>query len=574
MWLSAVETKARISRLFQLEQLDALFAFSLFWSRAVYSEAYIAHGSWRSILIPTDDGTPYIERARAICPDVPESDLYQALYCIFSHHAIFFDWTRSDLGAIQALLNLELKEYRIRLPTMFGRRLYDRFLDLDVHGRTEDLLYPQVKDLLGDSAQGIFQVGTWVSGPLGVLESREWRFIPPTAKIPLWHCSDTGCTAFHRVDLQQPIVPVRTAIDTLRREFWNIYGPRSEWHTSLSWRGGDMKWPKGRAYFDLIPFIADGILGKERAALVSSCLKTSNGPFLRKAIETAQANSKAKGGPPEDVANSLSEESQLQLLSLLPDSLLVQQIDRLLKDGGIRVCPGDIRGSRIDPPRRNFYTPTELGELGVRSVQGDPTVALYWMVFQGHSNSNMLSDLEWKIHSRVGVPVKQSLMQYIRSRNPADVIRDLILPTQAVTRFLCNELGLDVAAAAPDARFTDTALWKLGFNPPQFGDFEKRLLDRLEQFNQTLLVNTPVESEEQRERIRGSGVNLLYPFRDPHSRPGRPADARRGSRRGRCRGCGPAVGQQVVEALRRMGRQAREQVTQVGEGIELVALAG
>jgi RNA polymerase sigma factor (sigma-70 family) len=69
-------------------------------------------------------------------------------------------------------------------------------------------------------------------------------------------------------------------------------------------------------------------------------------------------------------------------------------------------------------------------------------------------------------------------------------------------------------------------------------------------------------------------LGIPYPFRDPHSSLGRPADARRGSRRGRRRGCGPAVGQQVVEVVRRMGRQAREQVAQVGERIELVALAG
>src|SRR5258707_10765217 len=89
MWLSAVEIKARINRLSQLEELDVLFAFSLFWSRAIYTEAYVAHDSWRSILIPTKEGTPYVEKAKTICPDVPEADLHQALYCIFSHHALF-----------------------------------------------------------------------------------------------------------------------------------------------------------------------------------------------------------------------------------------------------------------------------------------------------------------------------------------------------------------------------------------------------------------------------------------------------------------------------------------------------
>jgi hypothetical protein len=60
-----------------------------------------------------------------------------------------------------------------------------------------------------------------------------------------------------------------------------------------------------------------------------------------------------------------------------------------------------------------------------------------------------------------------------------------------------------------DNKFVSRLLWKMGFTPPQFTDFESRFQSRIEGFTKALIANSPIASEEQRESIREAGVNLF-----------------------------------------------------------------
>src|SRR5687768_7216912 len=119
MWLSAVETAAKLNTLPELEVLDTFFAFSRLWSRAIYPDDYTACECWNDVLVPTEEGAPYVEEAKASCATIPAPDVYLALFCIFSHTELIFDWTKSNINEIQSVLNRELRECHIRLPYMF-----------------------------------------------------------------------------------------------------------------------------------------------------------------------------------------------------------------------------------------------------------------------------------------------------------------------------------------------------------------------------------------------------------------------------------------------------------------------
>lgn len=77
-------------------------------------------------------------------------------------------------------------------------------------------------------------MGSLLTGPLGVLRSAESRFFPPSLRLPLWHCSDTGCRSPHNVLLMQTDVPVVRIEKTIRKSLRDDSGPPSEWSLPLS----------------------------------------------------------------------------------------------------------------------------------------------------------------------------------------------------------------------------------------------------------------------------------------------------------------------------------------------------
>src|SRR3990172_4569599 len=113
-----------------------------------------------------------------------------ATFCLFFHHDLFVDCAKCDLKALGELVNAELLSGSLRLPHQFGRLLYDKFNDSYSGDRTDHLLPNEALDLVHDTAQGVYQVGRFVSGPLGLIEATCARYVPPTRSLMLWHCSD------------------------------------------------------------------------------------------------------------------------------------------------------------------------------------------------------------------------------------------------------------------------------------------------------------------------------------------------------------------------------------------------
>ncbi|HEX9769202.1 MAG TPA: hypothetical protein VGA50_08515, partial [Kiloniellales bacterium] len=57
-------------------------------------------------------------------------------------------------------------------------------------------------------------------------------------------------------------------------------------------------------------------------------------------------------------------------------------------------------------------------------------------------------------------------------------------------------------------------LWKLGFNLPRYGTAISQLRRRLDEFNNCLLGISSVDTEDEREQVRRSGVNLFVSLED------------------------------------------------------------
>ena len=198
-----------------------------------------------------------------------QEDILLAYFAVFFHHDLFFDAGKTDSPRFRQLLEYELLHERIRLPYRYGRLLcIYRFNDTNSDTRTDHLMSPDVDRLLQGGPMGVYQVGTLLSGPLGVLDSQEKRWIPAMLSYPLWHCSDTGCNAIHNVRFVPPSIPVVDAFSRIQKSLPDRHGPPSEWWQSLSWiHRGVVSHPSRRPYLDLPLLIADYIIALQRPLL-------------------------------------------------------------------------------------------------------------------------------------------------------------------------------------------------------------------------------------------------------------------------------------------------------------------
>lgn len=229
MWRSAPELRTLVRDFDEIDRLADIYALSCFWASVVFPKDYCADPEWPKILSLSVDGERIFRAQERPSLDDGIADWLLAIFTVFAHHDLLIDWKRSNANAVALLLERELLAEKIRLPFRYGRVLYDRFNDVYRSDRTDHLLPDDARQLLEGTPQGVYQLNRYVSGPLGVLESNEPRWIRPTLSLPLWHCSDTGCTALHHVRLIPPETPVNAASGSLTKFLESNDGPASEW---------------------------------------------------------------------------------------------------------------------------------------------------------------------------------------------------------------------------------------------------------------------------------------------------------------------------------------------------------
>lgn len=510
-WKSLSEVETVIEQIADVDRLLQAFNLRSFLLEGVFAPAYQAASEWTQYLTLTNAGQEYLRLDSDITENLPASDVYLALFRRFYHHDLLIDVSNSDLEALTTMTSKESLRNRVRWPYRYGRMLYDKFNNMVSLDGIDHMTPDEVEDLLAGVPQGVYQVGTLLSGPLGFLTSNEMRFLPPSARdLPLWHCSDTGCRAIHHVRLEKAPIPSEESFVRLDLAANRQLGRSSEWGIALRSLYLDEQDSRGRIHYNLPVLIADTILGDERRVLLESALTSSNGAFLREIIGAPPRDKELASGPAEQVATRLTEEQQLQLLLLLTDADLVDLIDRCVRSAVIKIPANELRVANFNPPTLSAYdTVSELSMFGIRYKQDKPLIALFATIWEAYASHNMLPELGWKLLRHPDTPSQNSLMDYIRDKGPKQTVRDLVLSSMPVTIAVAERVSLQISASDDNEQIVDRCLWKCGFNPPRYGDEYSRLRTRLTQFNDVLLSINDISTEENREAIRSAGVNLF-----------------------------------------------------------------
>src|SRR3989304_5419464 len=510
-WKSFEDIKEILNGVPGRDRLEYLYILRLFWKNCFFAEGYKADSEWEKMLVFSKEGKNLIEHfiKSELCDSSP--DLILAIFRIFSFHELFLSWEDCDIDSIQALLEHEILSSKIHFPYRFGRLLYDKFNDTYDGSRTDHLPAIDSAKLIEETPVGVYQLGNLLIGKLGCLKSKDFRYIPPSLSLPLWHCSDTGCQTKHDVKLicgdSTLLHKEHQLLDYLRKK----YSTPSEWDKglkSLTFRRKGHS--TGLKFYDLAVLIADCIVCSERTKLLEHILKSEYGNEIRLILSSPPRKKNEGIGPPNEISKRLTAEEQLQLLMVLPDSVLINMIDSVVDIATIKIPVGQIRKTKNLPSLPSLSPYTELSSFGLRSISDSPVVSLVSLIEKSYSEAGLRNDLEWRLRSPSGISLGEALFNYLKTYGPEKAVRELILSSHQITKIVARELNIVLADYFNNYDlFTNKILWKMNFDPPQYDDFSQRFLQRLDQFNEAVLQTSNIRTEEEREKIRAGGVNLF-----------------------------------------------------------------
>jgi hypothetical protein len=512
MWRSALELGSVVNSFADFTELGELFSLRTFWRYAFYPKGYRASDEWDSVLTLTDYGDRALHEFKSELEGITSADVNLALFKYFYHHDLLINFRKTKPELIRQILERELIQETIRLPNRFGRALYDRYNDTYSGNRTDHVMAPDAERLLQGTPIGIYQVGNLLSGPLGIVRSQTARYLPPTLILPLWHCSDTGCSSLHEVTLILPSVPSVDAGERIKKAMFRSEGPRSEWLLPLITR---LLPDCPRRFVDFPAFIIDCIVGSDRTSVLTPALTSPHGIQLREALAGPPRKKRDGEGPAAEVAARQDPVAQTQLLLMLSNDDLITAIDDSVFSRAIKVPLGETRELQYATPRHESDAGSELSALGMRSVTEDPIVNLTSAIWRAYQNSGLTNELEWRVRGDATKSPYEALVTFVRNHGPAESVHELILSSGKITEYLCEKLRIPFKfASGTDSLAIDRLLWKLGFNPMQFDENITRYKTRLAELNQTVLAATPIDTEDARERVRGAGVNLFVSLED------------------------------------------------------------
>ncbi len=184
------------------ESFAKYFTLSIFFKRSIFREDYVPSDIFSEIHL-TKEGTKLQKLLKAQFKGAKDSEIKYVLFRRFYSDNLLIDLEKTNYESIEDQLNKEIAEGTIQFPWIYGRLLYDKYLER-FEGGDDKLTSAETWTLLEDTPKGFFQVNDLTVGPFGILTTNNRRFIPPSKDVFLWHCTDPSCSAFHSVRLMNP----------------------------------------------------------------------------------------------------------------------------------------------------------------------------------------------------------------------------------------------------------------------------------------------------------------------------------------------------------------------------------
>ncbi|NQV18766.1 MAG: hypothetical protein HQ534_09515 [Armatimonadetes bacterium] len=488
-----------------IEKSCDLFSLKFFFSRCIISDKYIINKQLDEAIVLTDAGEKLFTLVSKKIKSPEDSIKIKLLIFLkFYHTELLVDVLKTNLQIIEKILDQEIKKNKIKFPWIFGRTLYNKYFN-EFNEQFKNLDFEDTMKLLNGTPQGVFQVGKYVIGPLGLLISSTKRHNLPQRSILLHHCSDPSCTAYHRTSLHSYplLVEIEEEIDK--------HLPESEPSEFGQYFG--MMIEEENEYYDYDQLsqssktIANIFGEKELKSLLKNVIEQNGN------IRDSFPKLKEFKGSVDQIVNKLDKAKSFQLLLIEKDTEIIRVLEQLISEDIIHLPATEIREVHA-PIAIGFYDiKHQCNKLGFRSISyyNLSINRLNKLILHVNDDESEKQLLEWKLKFIKFDSLKQKLEYYTSDTDPQQVIKETILsgPVQIkkVFDFLYGHFVLP-NNEHDEKKLINKILWKLGFSiniyPNAISDFWSKLSNFENTVNKTMSSTSGAKDE-----IRSSSVNLF-----------------------------------------------------------------
>ena len=488
-----------------LNKFKKLFSLKVFFELCVISEDYVLPEYKIDSIILSNYGIKTFDLIKQKHPDEPDYLIKFCLFLEFYHEDLFIDILATDITEIENILSSQIISNSIIFPWVYGRTLYDKYFE----SSSEQMEFLENKDvlkLLDGTPKGVFQISNYIVGPLGLIESKTNRYIPPQKRVKLWHCSDVSCTKFHEVYLSSGKNIMNKMLTSISEIISSSYP--SHWgsfYESLM-REDDL-------YFDSIRI-------SEASTLIINTLGTKESRYLLKNIidnnknfRSFLTNGKTLKGSSEEIIKSLGKDECYQLILLETDEKIIQALEKLIDDQTIFIPPTEIRRAASKSSRGFYRIYHEYNKLGIRSASTEANLGLRQLnnlINKVYSDSSLQQQLGWKLRYYEKETLKEKIEAYTLDEEPRKIIKETILsgPFQVNQTFnaLIGHFEMPLTVEQEEI-LVDKILWKLGFDINIYPNHLHKFWERLQKFKE-VTRSCILFNDTDKEKIRSVSVNF------------------------------------------------------------------
>lgn len=444
-----------------------------------------------------------------------------ATFLEFFREELLVDIEATDIESLREIVSEDIQQKRIRHPFVHGPHLYDAACAMFPDIR-RTLSVSETRMLLERTPVGVYQIGRWVTGPAGLLESQEERLLRPSMRVALQHCPDARCGTVHSVQLlSDPSAAINQTLRQINDLSDVAIAKDNQWGRFLRNRLEEFedKNRRPRRWTTYVWSLGDLLTPREVRLLRSRLAGEAGGSGDPSPEDPLAAEKSTEEPSPDEFA------ADLQQVLLHSDDDIIREIDELIFRGNICLKPGEVREAKLDI-RHNPANPgiPQLSVHGPRIDPQSPALPLLQLgnlverTLSGKSAPDAALEVNWLLRNVDGRDADDRIVQALERVSPRDLLRTLAFSDEERFRRICLEMGLhvpdnssiDPRLGSRDEAILDALIWSLGFDL-DFSDDVTSNVRRVGAEIQSLLQDFHTTSSLDVEALRGAASNF-YTF--------------------------------------------------------------
>ena len=435
-------------------------------------------------------------------------DLFKYLLYV-NNKSFVLDEEQIDVKKLANILDSMLKDNTIILPWSFDNQLYNKFFQLKLT-KAQNLNYENTTKLLVGTDQGVYQIGSHILGPYGILVSKEKRLVDPTRFYQLWHCEDPICNNIHFVGLNYQ----DSKSNNLISEVFGLNKIINDISEIIDNEIKKDRYYSNGTYWDIGYFIGSCFSSEELKVLISQILYHDGS---KRSVLSEYLNCNLEYNK---IFSNCKKNELLQLILLFDDDDIIYSLEQCIYCNKIVIPQFEIR--KIYSGFANILNGftrqrTECSKYGVRlfNFEEDSAVSNLFNVvkriYEDESDRDKLKHILRDIPNVKNSKSVYEILEYSIYRNDITLlVENLLIKDYEAYKKTRNYLKIpgNIASEVDNDVLKTIILWKCGFNICEYQN------EGLQIMKMTSIIEDEISlisnfNESSKSAIRGKLINLF-----------------------------------------------------------------